>query len=156
MQRRIRWKGILRLVLRSKKDPESLSRGLGLGLFVGMLPIFGFQVVLAYFLASWVRANRWVAVSGTLVSNPVTSLPLTVFCLWVGAQFFADFPAVSFDPRQVTNNLWNQAPVVFQAYFLGCLVSGFALGASGYFSLRAFFFFSNSKPTNSNSKRSAL
>ncbi len=153
MQIRLRWKGILRLLLRSKKDPESLSRGLGMGLFVGMLPILGFQVVVAYFLARMIRANRWVAVLATLVSNPFTTIPLTVFCLWVGAQFYPDFPKMSLDLKVVSQSLWKQAPEVFQAYVLGCLITGLVLGASGYLSLRAFFFIS-SKLTQT--KRSLL
>lgn len=143
MQIRFRWKGILRLLLRSKKDPESLSRGLGLGLFVGMLPILGFQVVVAYFVARTIRANRWVAVLATLVSNPFTTVPLTVFCLWVGAQFYPDFPKMSLDLRDVSQNLWKQAPEVFEAYVLGCIVTGLGLGAFGYLSLRIFFLFSS-------------
>jgi len=153
MQIRFRWKGILRLLLRSKKDPESLSRGLALGLFVGMLPILGFQVLVAYFLARMIRANRWVSVLGTLVSNPLTSIPLTVFCLWVGAQFYPNFPKMSLDLRVVSQNLWNQAPDVFEAYVLGCVITGLGFGAFGYLSLRAFFFFSSKL---SQTKRSLL
>ena len=62
MAKKPRWKVILKYLTRSSKDPESLARGVGLGLFVGLLPSVGFQVILAFLLAGFLNANRIIAV----------------------------------------------------------------------------------------------
>ena len=41
---------LLRL-LRIRKSPDEIAKGLALGVFIGMTPTFGFQMVIAIFFA---------------------------------------------------------------------------------------------------------
>ena len=53
--------------------PDEIAKGVALGIFVGMTPTFGFQMVIAIFFAYILRENRLAAVLGVWVTNPVTA-----------------------------------------------------------------------------------
>lgn len=66
-----RWFGAL-LKIMGSGTPDSLARGVALGLFVGFFIIFGLQIVVVVPLAWICRANRIAAVTFTFVTNHVT------------------------------------------------------------------------------------
>ena len=61
------------------------ARGLAIGVFCGCFPLFGFQTLLGLALASVLRGNHLLAVSGTWISNPLTYLPIYWFNYTVGS-----------------------------------------------------------------------
>ncbi|MFT6181039.1 MAG: hypothetical protein ACJAQT_000998 [Akkermansiaceae bacterium] len=64
---------------------ESVASGLGIGLFVAMLPIPG-QMILAALGAMKMRANVAIAIAACWVTNPITQLPIMLF-----QEGFGDF-----------------------------------------------------------------
>ncbi|WP_020676121.1 DUF2062 domain-containing protein [Geopsychrobacter electrodiphilus] len=60
-------------LLRLQDSPHRIARGLALGLFLGMTPTFGVQMLLALFAAILLRENKLSAVVGVWVTNPVTA-----------------------------------------------------------------------------------
>ncbi len=60
-------------LLRLRDSPERIARGMALGLFIGMSPTFGVQMVLALFAAILLRENKLAAILGVWVTNPVTA-----------------------------------------------------------------------------------
>lgn len=135
-----KWKVIQRYICKSSKDPESLARGLGLGLFVGFLPSIGFQIVLALLLAGLLNANRVVAMAGTLVSNPFTALPLSAFSLWLGdlilpGTALGNFSVETFEFSQ----LWNSSGQLGIAYLVGCVSLSIIASVLGYGSARLYY-----------------
>ncbi len=79
------------LRLRRRSTPDRLARGLAAGVFTGMFPVFGFQIVLAVLLSTCIRGDQLVAALGTWVSNPLTYVPIYTFnyqvgCWLLGAQ----------------------------------------------------------------------
>ncbi len=71
-------------LMRSHASTESVARGLGAGVFAGMLPLFGGQMIIAVGLALLVRGNKPLAALATWVSNPFTYVPLYWFNFQVG------------------------------------------------------------------------
>jgi len=63
---------IIRLV-RLRVEPDEIARGMALGLFVGMTPTFGVQMILALFFAFLLRQNKIAALIGVWNTNPVTA-----------------------------------------------------------------------------------
>ncbi|MGW8313037.1 MAG: DUF2062 domain-containing protein [Desulfuromonadales bacterium] len=63
---------ILRFI-RLRGLPEEIAKGVALGIFIGMTPTFGFQMVIAIFFAYLLRENRLAAVLGVWITNPVTA-----------------------------------------------------------------------------------
>jgi uncharacterized protein (DUF2062 family) len=74
----------IRRLAKEQDTPEALARGLAVGFFFGVSFFWGLQVVLAIVVSHWVRGNKVVAAAVTLISNPLTSLPLYTFCYFIG------------------------------------------------------------------------
>lgn len=68
-----------------KSSPERIAGGLALGIFVGLTPTFGVQMVLVSFAAMLLRVNLFAALIGVYITNPVTVLPIYLFNYRVGA-----------------------------------------------------------------------
>jgi uncharacterized protein (DUF2062 family) len=75
---------------RGKSEPGKMAAAVGLGLFFGIFPVWGFQMVIAYAVASFLKLNRIVVLLATNISTP----PITPFILFfsyeIGALFVAD------------------------------------------------------------------
>ena len=52
---------------------EGIARGIALGLFCGLLPIYGFQMILTMALAIFFRANISVSLLCTFITNPISA-----------------------------------------------------------------------------------
>jgi len=63
---------LIRLV-RIQATPETIARGLALGLFIGMTPTFGVQMFIALVAALLFRQNKIAAVIGVWNTNPLTA-----------------------------------------------------------------------------------
>ncbi|TYO99631.1 hypothetical protein EDC39_102154 [Geothermobacter ehrlichii] len=74
-----RW-GFVRLLkllfirfVRLKGTPHEVSRGIALGIAIGLTPTFGFQMLLGA-LAAWIlRESKVAAILGVWITNPVTA-----------------------------------------------------------------------------------
>ena len=66
------------LLLKESLDPFRAAVAVFLGLFIGILPIYGFHALSAVGLALLFRLNKPLTVAGTFISNPLLQ-PLIVF-----------------------------------------------------------------------------
>jgi len=55
---------------------HSIALGVALGVFIGLTPTVGFQMVLVLLIGTLIHANRIIAVILCWISNPVTFLPM--------------------------------------------------------------------------------
>ncbi len=79
------WRSRLKRAMVSlRNSPEAIARGAALGVFTAFLPIFGFQMILAALLATFLKANRPAALLATWVSNPFTMPPIFLFTYRLG------------------------------------------------------------------------
>lgn len=76
---------VLHNILHADDPPHKLALGIALAMFVTFTPTVGFQMVLVFFLAWLLRANKAVGVPLVWLSNPVTIPPIFFGCYWVGA-----------------------------------------------------------------------
>ena len=56
--------------------PESIALGAAVGMFIGMTPTVGFQMLIMIVVGTVIRANRIAGVAMVYVSNPFTVLPI--------------------------------------------------------------------------------
>lgn len=102
-----------------------LSLAVGLGVFIGILPIWGFQMVVAYFLASATRLNK----IAMLTASNISIAPLAPFIIfasyWTGCQVMGT-PLI-FSPDDFTAQDAGQALV---QYLIGAGVLAVAAGLS--------------------------
>lgn len=75
-------------LLRLQGDPETLARGVAIGVFVGITPTLPFHTVLILLFAYLLGGNSIAAlISAAVVSNPVTMVPQYYLCWKIGNWF---------------------------------------------------------------------
>ncbi len=72
--------------LRHQHDPAKMAGSVGLGLFFGIVPIWGFQMMAAFFVASLLGLNRVIVLTFSNISIP-PFIPVII----VGSYFFGSF-----------------------------------------------------------------
>ena len=137
LQRRLnRW---LQWIWQQEGTPGQRARGLAAGVFCGCFPFFGFQTLLGIGLASVVRGNHLLAAAGTLVSNPITYLPLYWFNYLVGCQLLGPGRGGINLAELNRSTLWAQGSDFSQRILLGSTVVGMVLAiVSGWMAYRLF------------------
>lgn len=119
--------------IRLQGSPNAIARGLSVGAFAGMFPIFGFQILFGVFLAACVRGNKLTAAAATWISNPFTYLPLFAFNFHLGQWLLQ---ANEFDFDQLQNLNWQEllalGPGFIVTWFTGCFVMGCLAAVIGY------------------------
>ncbi len=155
----IRFRPVLRFInhriLHTEDSPQRIGRGIAIGLFTACLPLFGVHLILAFFFAWALRANKAMAMLFVWVSNPLTAPFIYYPCYRVGRfilGFFQSEPVAS--PEQIkaifieilsfervlTNlfnpDLWQQIRDVFltigQEMFVGGVLIGLIAAKISY------------------------
>jgi uncharacterized protein (DUF2062 family)/trans-aconitate methyltransferase len=79
------------LLLKERLDPSHAAAAVFIGIFIGIVPIYGFQTLAAIGLALLFRLNKPLTVAATFINNPLL-LPVIVFSsvelgclLWTGS-----------------------------------------------------------------------
>ena len=73
-------------ILSIKESPRRIALAFALGVFIGISPFLGLHYIGAFFLAWLFRLNKLVAIVGVSVNNPWTIVPISTFCVWIGAK----------------------------------------------------------------------
>lgn len=112
--------------------PHSLALGVGLGWFVGLLPIFGVKTDTVLLLGSIIRCHLPAAVLGTYISNPLTMPALLALQYLVGDWIVT---AIGFQTAiQVLDSALLSR--IFLSVLAGSVVSAACLGVLGYLGIR--------------------
>ncbi|MFA5689352.1 MAG: DUF2062 domain-containing protein [Kiritimatiellales bacterium] len=76
----------LRIAVYQHATPEQIALGFCIGLFVGLSPLFGVQMMLAFLLALALRGSKISAMITVWITNPLTALPVYSFTYWIGSH----------------------------------------------------------------------
>ena len=136
---RIRMRRGVLWLWRQDGTPGQRARGLAAGVFCGCYPFFGLQIFLSVGVAAVVRGNHLLAAAGTLVSNPLTYLPLYWFNYLVGCLLLGPGQGGINLSELNRSSLWAQGWEFSQRILLGSTVVGMVLAiASGWMAYRLF------------------
>jgi hypothetical protein len=134
--------------IRLQATPESLARGVALGLFISTTPTFGVQTFIALFLAAVLRCSKISAVVAAQFSNALTAPFLFMGTYYLGAVVMdtpfersrLDGLLDGFEWGDVWTSgfsafspLWEGFRDVFISLWVGGLIVGVILAAIGYF-----------------------
>lgn len=122
---------LLRFV-RLRGLPEEIAKGIALGIFIGMTPTFGFQMLIAVFFAYLLRENRLAAILGVWVTNPVTAPAIYAIEYEVGRILLGMHRAhlpVEFTWKAYANLGWN----IMYPLWVGGILAGIVIGLLSYF-----------------------
>lgn len=81
-----------------KAERRTLALGMGIGIFVGLLPTYWVQVVIAVLLAFVFKVNITASVLGTAITNPFTTIPIVSLQYKIGVWLVGPT-----DPKQIEN-----------------------------------------------------
>ena len=73
-------------IVKERKSAEFIARGWALGVFVGSVIPFGVQIYVALPLSFLLKGSKIGALTGTLISNPLTILFLYPAQCWAGSR----------------------------------------------------------------------
>jgi len=122
------------------RDQERVSRGIAAGLAGSVIP--GFQIFYAALLVIILRGNLPIALLFTLITNPLTAVPITYFIYFIGTTILSseqtNFVVKRFQwDFSSWHAFWsNVGAWLFQfgkAYLIGLPVVSLSMGLIGYF-----------------------
>ena len=73
-------------IVKERKSAEFIARGWALGVFVGSVIPFGIQIYIALPLSFLLKGSKIGALTGTLISNPLTIFFLYPAQCWMGSR----------------------------------------------------------------------
>ena len=123
-QRLRRW---LRWLWSQEGTPGQRARGVAAGVFCGCYPFFGLQTIFSIGIASLVCGNHLLAAAGTLISNPLTYVPLYWFNYQLGSWLLGTKTNAAVFNDLNRSNLWQQGWSFTQRLLLGSTVVGAVL-----------------------------
>ena len=81
-----RFSSLYEKIVRERKSAEFIARGWALGVFIGSVIPFGVQIYIALPLSFLLKGSKIGALTGTLISNPLTILFLYPAQCWAGSR----------------------------------------------------------------------
>ncbi|MDD5128922.1 MAG: DUF2062 domain-containing protein [Candidatus Omnitrophica bacterium] len=127
-----KYKKLAARLLRLNNSPHEISLGVAIGVFIGILPVYGLHTILVVIAAILVRpANKIAIFLGTSISLPPTVPPIT----WAGYEIGRLILKGRFEPLSwsVFKNITFQKICSFyQPLFLGSVVLGIICAAIFY------------------------
>jgi len=117
--------------LKDMHHPVKLASAVGLGLFLGILPIWGFQMMAAFAVASYFKLNRALVLMVSNISIP-PMIPLIVFVSFKVGAWFVKEPVFF----EVINKVNSQSVYLqLKQYVIGSSLLAIFLGIIGFVSV---------------------
>ena len=112
-------KGFIKGILRTKDSPEKIALGLARGVFWGIIPTFGFAILVSLPTAFLFRGNKLAAILGTFVANPFFTPFIYAFEYKVGQLILKTAPLpLSWDIFNLENLLNISKSLLVRSIFL--------------------------------------
>jgi len=114
------------MLFREHLDPSHAAAAVFLGIFIGVVPIYGFQTIAVLALAALLRLNKPIAFAATWINNPVLQPLLIVGGLELG-QFMLTGRFLRLSMAHSVAHLKSQLAV----WVIGSIALGVLLGGAG-------------------------
>ena len=124
--KRIKVKGFKDL-FKLKGEPKYVAKGFALGSFIGMMPIPGFQMMVSFTIASFIKVHRTAAIIGVFNTNIATGLFIFAFNYWLGKTLLGLSPNFNFPDKislSFINTIISAGSEVFISMMAGGLITG--------------------------------
>ena len=134
--------------LKSNVSPQKAAFSFAVGVFFGILPIYGFQIPAALAVSTVAKLNRPLSALGTMISAPPLLPFIFIAALWLGSNVFPD----STQNVETLTKLFSENKLEFllksgKCFIIGSAILALILGIVSYFA--AFMIgYINDKKTN--------
>jgi uncharacterized protein (DUF2062 family) len=117
-------------------NPHDIALGFALGLFIGMTPSIGIQMVIAAIIAALLKWNKIAAAMGVWITNPLTAPLIYAATFYVGAKIYGTSKVFN-PPDELTisiaKKILAKSPGIFYSLTIGGVVLGIPIAVAGYF-----------------------
>lgn len=118
------WDKLKTEFVKNKNEPGKMAFSVGLGFFFGVFPVWGFQMLIAFGVASFFGLNRFIVLLCSNISIPPMVPVIIFFSFLCGAPFVAD-------PVQFSDIMTLSLDSIYRQliqYLIGSVVLSSALG----------------------------
>lgn len=117
------FRSLLRQVLHLQESPERTALAFAIGVGIAFCPFYGFHTILVVF-ATWVFRLNFIAVmTGNLLNNPWTTVPVLGLTYWTGAFILGRTDSPSFDWNDLSfGAIYEQVMPYAVPFLLGGIV----------------------------------
>jgi uncharacterized protein (DUF2062 family) len=114
-------------IVKEQKPAGFIARGWALGVFVGSVIPFGFQIYISLPLSFLLRCSKIGALTGTLITNPITIIFIYPAQCWIGSRIIGK--ALSWDSvTKAMNDLIAHQDWATLMKLSGDLIASFFVG----------------------------
>jgi uncharacterized protein (DUF2062 family) len=117
--------------IRLRGTPDEIAKGMALGIFIGMTPTFGSQMLIAIFFAFLLKENKLAAVLGVWITNPVTA-PFIYALEYESGRLLLGMDRVSLPAQLSFESLKAMGWEVLAPLGLGSLIFGVVCAALAF------------------------
>jgi uncharacterized protein (TIGR03546 family) len=125
-----------RRFLKLRGDPREIALGFALGLFIGMSPSLGLQMVIAAAVAAFLKWDIISAAMGVWITNPLTAPFIYSLTYFVGSKIYGTSNVFNL-PDEITvpviKEILVKSPGIYYSLTIGGIVLGIPLAIAGYF-----------------------
>lgn len=115
------------VLLKESLDPGRAAAAVFIGIFIGIVPIYGFQLLVAVSLAFFFRLNKPLTVASTFINNPLLQPLIIVSSVELGYLLRSG----SFRPFRLSALSGAHVKEELVTWVMGSVVLGLLLGGAG-------------------------
>ena len=122
--------------LKIRGQPREIALGFALGLFIGMTPTLGSQMVIAIFFAALFKWNKISSAIGVWITNPITAPFIYSLTYMIGARVMGLRNSFRLSDIQNIGSLIEiikKTPEILVALTIGGFILGLPLAVLGYY-----------------------
>ena len=131
------FKGLFKL----EDSPKIISKGFALGSFIGMIPIPGFQIFVAYGISKLLKVNSNAACIAVFNTNLFTGAFIFAFNYWLGKTILgisSPFEMPKTINMQFVNTILEAGFDVYLSLMVGGVITGSLFAITSYHILKQF------------------
>lgn len=120
----------IHLLLREHLTPGAIGLAVGIGVFLGNLPIYGVHIFVCVALSRWLKLNPALLYGAANISNPFFA-PFLISLQVALGEWMRHGTLAAMNPTPMEGNFWTmlqRGPDLFLSCLLGSVVLGLALG----------------------------
>ena len=126
----------LEKLMEMRDRPDETAKGLALGVFIGFLPINGFQVLVAVSIAAIARVSKVAAAIGTHVTNPWTTIPILILDYYVGCLLLNRHACIPHLDFSSLSSILQSGKEILVPMFVGGVFLGAIFSVLSYFGIK--------------------
>ena len=115
-------------IIKDDKSPKAIAMGFAIGCFFGILPTFGLEIPIMFFiLIIFKRISKVSMIGAYVLFNPLVVSPLYILSYIIGDYLFKDIP-VTFVSGSFLGKAWDYT----RRFLVGSFVVGIVISAIAY------------------------